>query len=81
MWFTIIGTECLPDELYSMEITTMLVMTMATFSCSGIPIFSQAAVGYDGPQEGEKVAEHGKSVVDGSGAIFTEQELVSKKEN
>ena len=52
-----------------------------TFSCSGIPILPQAAVGYDGTQEGEKVAEHGKGMEEGRGAVLTEQELVSKKEN
>ena len=46
-----------------------------------LPIFSQAAVRYDGPQQGEEVAEHGKGMVDGSRAVLTEQELVTKKEN
>ena len=45
-----------------------------------LPIFSQAAVRYDGPQEGEEVAEHGKGMVDGRGAVLIEQELVMKKE-
>ena len=47
----------------------------------GIPIFSQAAVGYDSPYEGEEVAEHRRGVENSSGAIFTKLELVTKKEN
>ena len=55
-------------------------MTCFKFS-TFLPIFSQAAVRYDGPQQGEEVAEHGKGMVDGSRAVLIEQELVMKKEN
>ena len=47
----------------------------------GIPIFSQAAVGYDSPYKGEEVAEHRRGMENSSGAIFTKLELITKKED
>ena len=44
-----------------------------------LPIFPQAAVGYDSSQYREKVAKHTECVKDCSGAIFTEQQLFMEK--
>ena len=44
-----------------------------------LPIFAETAVGYDGPHQREEVAEHDEGMVDGSGTVVTELQLVSEE--